>query len=310
MASISASEDGATVAGTVLLDDGLPPSEPIAVALLCEGSVVSETEADPDGRFQLPASPGEGCIVRVSHTGYRVDSMAVGELPEDPEVGALVLHRLGKAQGETISVTWLAAPKKARKAFHAAIREMRRGPEGDLATAIEALETAVVEYPGYAAAWHDLGALRMSTGDAAGAREAWKRSIDADPWYVTPYEPLLMLSLAEEKWDEARQLCDQMLVMNPYLANTHYYRGLASLQLGEVDEARKAVKAIEEGLEAETFTQLHHLRGLIFEETGDIKAAAAEYWRYLEVEPEGEQAGSLRRRLGEWMADGKIEASP
>jgi tetratricopeptide (TPR) repeat protein len=118
---------------------------------------------------------------------------------------------------------------------------------------------------------------------------------------------MLIMALAEERWREARKLCDQMLVMNPYLANAHYYRGVASLHLGEVKEARQAVKAIEDGLEAETFAPLHHLRGLFHEEEGDFQAAAAEYWKAVSADPDSDVSRKLKRLLGEWLAEGRIK---
>ena len=45
----------------------------------------------------------------------------------------------------------------------------------------------------------------------------------------------------------------------------------------------------------------------IHEQEGDIQAAAIEYWKYLDTEPDGAEAGVLKKRLAEWMAEGMIE---
>ena len=289
------------VTGRVLLDDGMPPAEPIRVELVCEGKPAGQTEAGDDGRFVF-ATNGRGCTVRASLSGYRSDRAPT-------EAASLVLHREGKYQGAAISVTWLAAPAAAIGAFHAAIREMRLGADGDYAKAVASIESAVEEYPGYAAAWYELGTLRLAAGDQSAAREALSQAIAADPWFISPYEPLLLISLAEAEWVRTRELCDRMLAMNPYLADAHYYRGLASLRLGELDVAWDVVETIKRGPEGETFARLHHLQGMIHETAGDIKAAAAEYWQYLRAAPDSSEARVVRRRLAEWQADGKIEVT-
>ncbi|MCP5119890.1 MAG: tetratricopeptide repeat protein, partial [bacterium] len=255
------------------------------------------------------AADGDGCAVRASLAGYRSDTIPTHELPTNPKVAALVLHRQGKYQGAAISATWLAAPEPAKLAFHAAIRGMRLGADGDYASAVKSLESAVELYPEYAAAWYELGSLSLVAGDRPAAQEALSKAIAADPWSISPDDPLLLITLAEQKGERARALCDRMLAMNPYLANAHYQRGLASLHLGEVDEAHKAAQAIEAGAEGKTFAHLHHLRGLIHENAGDIKEAAAEYWMYLRAEPNGSEARILRRRLAEWQVEGKIEVT-
>ncbi|MCP5111303.1 MAG: tetratricopeptide repeat protein, partial [bacterium] len=180
------------VAGRVLLDDGMPPASPVRVELVCDGNVTAQTDANDSGRVTLAAN-GAGCTVRASLAGYRSHTARA-------EAASLVLHREGKYQGAAISVTWLAAPETARSAFHIAIREMRRGADGDFAKAVAALESAVEEYPDYAAAWYELGSLHLAAGHKPAAQEALSKAITADPWFISPYEPLLLITLAEQKW--------------------------------------------------------------------------------------------------------------
>jgi tetratricopeptide (TPR) repeat protein len=295
------------LAGTVRLDDGEPPDGAIRVELICGAERAAETECDTGGGFTLPSPPRKGCLVRASLAGYLSHTIPVDRVPENPEISALVLRRDGKWKGAAISSTWLGAPDGARAAYDRAIREMRRGADGELEVVESSLLSAVDQYPGYAAAWYELGVLRLATGKPGAAREALGSAIQADPWFIAPYEPMLILSLAQERWTEARKLCDRLLVMNPYLTNARYYRGIASLQLGEIDEGRKELRAIEDGLEGETFAPVHHLSGLLHEKKGEFQQAAAEYWNAVQADPESELAGKLKRLLGEWMAEGRIE---
>ena len=307
---VFAEAQGAGLSGKILLDDGMPPLTPIAIELVCKTQVVRQTRADDEGRFTLPPSSSHpapsACILRASLSGYRAASIRLADMPEHPDVAALVLHREGKWQGAAISVTWLAAPAAARKAFHAAIREMRRGSEADLAGVARALQTAVKEYPQYAAAWYELGRLRLREGDSSGAREALGKAVAADPWFISPYQPLLLLELGEQRWLQVRNLCNRMLAMNPYLSDAHYYRGLAGLNLGDLESARQAADAIEKGPEAGKFALRYHLRGLIYESERNLQAAAAQYRKYLSAEPDSPIASGLRSRLVTWETEGRV----
>ena len=307
--------DRPRLAGRVLLDDGLPPASPIAVELICEGLTKVRTETDQAGRFGLefdsPAAAHPGCSLRASLAGYRSASIPVAEMAAAPNQVTIALYRTGKYQGEAISVTWLGTPESAKSAFHSGIRQLRRGSEADFTEAVRLFEAAVTEYPRYAAAWFELGRVRLASGDASGAREAFQGAVSADPWFVSPYEPLLLMELGRQNWRAVRRLSKQMLAMNPYLSEARYHRGIASVSLGELEAARQAATAIERGPEAETFALKHHLRGSIHESEGNFQAAAAEYRTYLSAEPEGSLAVELRVRLEKWEAEtGKDPAAP
>ena len=247
--------DQVRLASSVLLDDGMPAASPITVELICQGVTRARTETGESGGFSLALVSAEeaqpDCSLHASLAGYRSGSVPVAEMPDAPSLAAITLQRAGKYQGEAISVTWLGAPESARKAFHSGIREMRRGDEASLTEAARSFEAAAAEYPRYAAAWYELGRLRLAAGDASGARQAFRGAVAADPWFVSPYEPLLLMELGEQNWPEVRRLSEQMLAMNPYLSKASYYRGIASVKLGELETARQAAAAIEQGPEAE-----------------------------------------------------------
>jgi hypothetical protein len=59
------------------------------------------------------------CELRASLPGFRSDvvSLANRRFMDNPEVGTIVLHRLGNVEGLTISATTMAAPKDAKKAY-------------------------------------------------------------------------------------------------------------------------------------------------------------------------------------------------
>src|SRR5438270_878992 len=59
------------------------------------------------------------CELRARLAGYRSQSLSLANhRPMDPpDVGTILLHRMGASEGTTVSMASLAAPKDAKKAF-------------------------------------------------------------------------------------------------------------------------------------------------------------------------------------------------
>ena len=135
------------------MDDGTPPPESVVIERVCQGYVRPEGHTDSKGHFsfQLGANnamvadasmstydplnpsgsiPGTqnrgvdqralmGCEIRASLPGFRSDvvNLMNRRSMDNPDVGVIVLHRLGDVEGLTISVTSSLAPKDAKKAY-------------------------------------------------------------------------------------------------------------------------------------------------------------------------------------------------
>src|SRR5207253_5341861 len=96
----------------------------------------------------------------------------------------VLLKRLGPHEGSTVSVTVLAAPAKATKAYS----------KGELAIArkhwdeaVSAFRKAVDEYPKYAVAWSELGRALEAMGNMEAAEDAYRQAWAADAMYLKPY---------------------------------------------------------------------------------------------------------------------------
>ena len=209
--------------GRVVLEDGIPPPEPVTVEMVCRGSVRQKAFTFDEGNFSFQLGdegsgssdasvsgnqsnsndpfnrvPGQGpgsgtedlsdCSLRGVLAGFKSDVIGLGVIRymENSDVGVLILRRLDQVQGATVSYTILAAPKKARKSYEKADKELRK-ENGNTPKAVKDLEKAVEIYPEYAAAWFLMGRSKLAMGDRPGAREAYQKSIDADPKYLRPY---------------------------------------------------------------------------------------------------------------------------
>jgi tetratricopeptide (TPR) repeat protein len=196
--------------------------------------------------------------------------------------------------------------KKAKAAYDKAERELAK-ERPDNAKASKDLQDAVEQYPEFAAAWQRLGTLKLDLNDTNGASEAFRKAIAADPNFVPPCVSLASLELQLRKPDEAVKLADQALKLAPDLPEAHYYRGLANLSLGRHDDAEASLLVVQRSAEANRFPRTHVALGGILAEKGEVPRAAEEFRRYLELEPSSKVADSIRARLAEWQAAGKLK---
>ena len=97
-----------------------------------------------------------GCELLAVLPGFRSDHIDLynRRSMDNPEVGTLVLHRLGSVQGFTVSATTTMAPKDARKAFEKGRNAAKKEKWDEAETEFQ---KAVDEYPKFASAWYELG---------------------------------------------------------------------------------------------------------------------------------------------------------
>ena len=210
--------DSETIRGRIVTDDGMPLVESVRVELRCGQSALESAAIHGHGLFEIdhPREHAE-CTLAINAPGYRQAMVPAASLPMNPGIPGIALHRLGKSRGESISVSHLAAPPEARRRFHAAVREMRRGEDATAESVLTNLEAAVKVYPGYAQAWFEIGRLRLAQRDPERAVAALRRAVRADPWFVSPYEPLILLLRATGAVEEAASACENLRKVNPSL---------------------------------------------------------------------------------------------
>lgn len=209
---------GAPVRARIVADDGLPLPAGLKAELRCDKAILAAGNADEEGDvlfdLDLPATP---CELSVQAPGYRPATIAISDLPDDPRIPALALYRLGKGYGETISVSHLAAPAEARRLYRNALRKARRAT-AEPAAVLADLEAAVEIDSAYAQAWFEIGRLRLALSETGQALEAFRRAVAADPWFVSPYEPLMLLQRASGEAEAAAATCSELRRINPRIA--------------------------------------------------------------------------------------------
>lgn len=220
--------------------------EPVPIERVCNNVRRRETYTDIKGQFQFQlgvnttfqdASENDGranpsglaprttaataarrsldlssCELRAVLAGYQSTVAILRTTPDSwqTDIGTIFLKRIGNAPGTTISVTSMAAPKDAMRAYEKAQKDELEKP----AEAEKELNKAVHIYPQFAAAWTLLGDLHRQDGKLDLARGEYSQALAADPQFVSPTYGLAVIAMQEKKWEQAILLTDKILKLN------------------------------------------------------------------------------------------------
>ncbi len=239
----------------------------------------------------------DACEIRASLPGYRSDAIGLmgRRYLDDPNLGTIVLHRNAKVEGTTISVTSLAAPKDAKKAFDKG-RDAARKDKWEEAR--KELEKAVALHPKYAAAWCALGDVRTLLKDFVGAEKAYREAFAADPKYVVPYVQLALVEVSQQEWQDAVDTSSLAIKLDPANFPAAYvYNSLAQLNLRHMDAAEASAR---EALKLDTthaFPLTNRIMAAVSAVKGDLTSAAQYLRSYLEFAPAARDAPLVRSQL-------------
>ncbi|HEY3740813.1 MAG TPA: tetratricopeptide repeat protein [Bryobacteraceae bacterium] len=321
----------AYISGKVVLEDGSAPPDPAIIERVCGAIHRIEAHTDTRGRFsfqlgknaqdteqdvasgntRLPgtlasASPIPsadtsglaGCQLHASLPGYQSKAvdLSMHDGFDSPDIGIIVLERLAGREGNTISVTNVAAPKDAKKAFTKARQSIAKG---ELEEARKDLLKATELYPKYASAWLELGRLQMDSRELPAARASFQKALDADPKYLPPYERLSLIAFAERDWPTLARTTGRLIELNAYdYPQAYYYSALAYLNLHQPDAAEKSARqAIK--LDPENAPRIGYVLGLALAQKGEIPAAAQLLKTYLASNIPANEAAKVRAQLAE-----------
>ncbi len=261
-------------------------------------SPLSNTTAEQSGAVVNERSL-ISCELRASYPGYRSDNLSLANRKplDNPDIGTLILHRLGEVKGSTISLSSAMAPKPALKAYEKA---MQQAGKGDFEAAETGFARAVEIYPEYASAWFELGRIRQSENHLAEATEAYLRASKADPKYASPYDRLAQISALEGKWDEAIKYSGQAIALDPVeLASSWYYNALGHWGLHEFELAGKSAQETIKLDSGHRFPMAELILANACEGRADYASEMEHLRAYLALAPEGANAAKVRKRIGE-----------
>ena len=238
-----------------------------------------------------------GCDLTATLAGFRSDSvnLAMHRYMDNPDIGTIIMHRIGNVDGSTISATTAMAPKDAKKAYEKAFAALNKKKMDE---AEHEFQKAVDIYPKFAAAWSQLGALQQQHGDVEAARKSYTQALAADPKYVKPYEGMASLAMRESNWREVKDDTDRLLSMNPLdYPDAWYYNAVANYELHDMEAAEKSAR---EGIKTDREhrnAKLSQLMGVLLAKKQDYAGAAQNFKDYLRLAPNSPDAETVRKQL-------------
>lgn len=239
------------------------------------------------------------CELRASLPGHRseVVSLAGRRAFDNPDVGVIILHRLGKVDGTLVSVTSLNAPKDAKKAYQKGVEAMKKRKVAD---AQKQLQKAVAAYPRYAAAWYELGVAHEAQKNTMEARKCFNAALEADAKFLKPYLALSMLSAGEKNWKEVADTTSRLIKLDPFdYPQAYFFNSVANYNLGNMEEAEKSAREAQKLDTDHRFPKVNHLLGVILASRRDYSGAAEAIRSYLKFAPNASDAAAVRTQLGE-----------
>jgi tetratricopeptide (TPR) repeat protein len=237
------------------------------------------------------------CELRAQLGGYRSQTVSLADHGplDNPDVGIILLHRLGAAESTTVTASTLTAPKPARKAFQKGMDLSRKKrPEEAMAS----FRDAVKLDPQFAAAWCELGKLQADRGQAAEAHQSFDAAGKAEPRWPEPFLELSLLELHARNWQELADVTAHVLRLNSFdYPQAFFFNAVANFNLRHMEAAEKSVRSAERLDTQHRYPQTAHLLATILANRREWAAAADELRNYLVLAPHADDAPKVRREL-------------
>ena len=336
------------VSGRILMENGQPVPESVSVTLGCGPQQLQMIHTDLKGYFQFslgagpqgnednsasnsgPLSmPGDGlqsmglgesqmggsqrslagCEVQVRVPGYQPLTQPITDHADITgiDMGTMHLARIAGVTGSSISVTSLQVPNNARKEFEKGEKDIQ---SNHLDSATQHLQNAVSQYDKYAAAWNELGNVYGANHDVEKSRQAYEKSIAADPHYIPPDLGLAQLELQNKEYEPAVESAGKALELDPSIGVANFIVAIGDLNLNRLDVAEKNAELAEKGPH-QNMPDLHAVHAEILLQKQDYAGAAAQMRAYLKEVPQGRFADQMKKNLqqiDQSVADGTIKS--
>jgi len=238
-----------------------------------------------------------GCQLEASLPGYRSDTVEMGNrrYMDNPDVGSIVLHRLGNVEGTSVSATSLDAPRDAKKLYDKGM-DAERQKKWPAAQAD--FEKAVGLYPKYAAAWYELGNARQRQGDRAQAREAFHKAMEADRRYLGPYLPLSVMAFEDKNWVETVDLTSTLTKLDPVdYPMAFLFNAIANAGLGKLDLAEKSARACVKLDIRQQLPRAEYVLGLILADRHDYDGSLTLLRAYIQRAPNTPDSAKIKQQI-------------
>jgi tetratricopeptide (TPR) repeat protein len=234
------------------------------------------------------------CELRAQHPGYRSTSVRMnpGEIYGYTKVKNILMLRLEKIQGTSVSATSLLAPKDARKSMERASKALGKNR---LEEAEQLLKTSLQIYPKNAEALFLLGQVHLQQRRNEDARAGFNKAMEVDSLFVRPYIPLARLELSEQNWVNSARLTDRALQLDPIsYPEAYLVNAMAHYNLENLDAAERSAR---KGQRLDLFNQypmFYLVLANILSRRNDDPGSLEAMRQYLKIAPDTEDAPLVR----------------
>ena len=238
-----------------------------------------------------------GCDLRAQLSGYRSSNIQLANRRsmDDPDVGVIILHRMTKDEGSTVSMTSMMAPKDAKKAYEKGLDALKKKKSDE---AEKEFQKAVAAYPKFADAWFRLGAMQMDQKNVEAARASFAKAIASDPKLVTPYIDLAILDVRESKWKEVAESTGKAIRLDPVdFPIAFYFDALANYNLQNYEAAEKSARQLQKLDTQHRYPLADRILASVLADRKDYSGAAQQMRNYLKFAGSGKDVDEARGQL-------------
>jgi tetratricopeptide (TPR) repeat protein len=307
------------------MDQGMRVTEPIPIQRVCNGQARREGYTDSEGNFsiqvgdnsnfqdasesgvfggsrppQITARQLWNCELRAVLPGYASSNIPLAgrDFNDSGPVGNIVLHRLGGTEGNSISVTSLKAPDKAKHEYQKALQNYENKKYSDVEKHVA---KAVELYPQYAVAWELRGKAQIMQHQDEEAVKSFEAAISADDKLVGPYIRLAAVYSVQGKWQDVLRLSDRATSLDPLnYPDAWLLKGAAQYNMKQFPDAeRSTVKAIDLDKE-HRFPRAELLMGSLMQIKQNYVGAAEHFRAFLKYEPKAPEAAQISSFLAKY----------
>jgi TolA-binding protein len=330
--------------GRVATDDGTPVPQDVSVEVVCNERVRQQAYATSNGGFSMqlgsrtdsvldasddpssqqvvptksssagiPSQEFARCELRAKAAGFRSNSRSLMGLTSSVrgiDVGSIVMERVTKVKGATISAAPYKAPSNARKAYEKGLQAEKNGK---LADARKYFEQAVEMSPRYASAWFRLGTVLEKENEKDSARAAYTKASAIDARFLPPYLSLASMAYEAQDWTSVLQFTAHVMALDPLdygaengyvvdldewnLGDAYFYNAVANYKLNNIEAAEKSALKAERVDLLTHAPLLHLLLAEIFTQAKDYALAIAELQTFLELYPHAKEGELAREQV-------------
>jgi Tfp pilus assembly protein PilF len=261
-----------------------------------EQNIPSEWSSGNGDWFRIlnRSSDISGCVIRAKYPGYRSTAVQLGidHRLRLIEVGTLILYPISGIKGNSVSITNLKAPKKAKNALG---KGMEAFEKNNLPNAEKYYRSALALYPEYSEAWVELGWLFQKEKRYDEARNAYLSAAHADGSYISPYVRLAQLEAMEQNWEKSIEYSNKVLSLDPVsYPQAYFLSGLAYYNLNRLDDAENSIR---KGIRMDVSHQLPKMQLVlanILTRRKDPPGAVESMRTYLKLAPYAPDADRIR----------------